>query len=161
MNDMDAWLANPLTYILALAVVGALAKAFMWVGAVNSDRQHWRRTIDEIATDIKAILTRLPPVTTTSGSPTALTDLGETISRKINARELARTLAVELVSEVKGKNPYEVEEFCFKYVKDFEPTDEQRNLVQSVAYENGLDTEDVFDVLAVELRDELLGHPSS
>ena len=161
MNDMDAWLANPLTYILALAVCGALAKAFMWVGSVNSDRQYWRRAIDQIATDIKTILTRLPPVTVTSGSPTALTELGETISRRINARELARTLAAKLVSEVKGKHPYEVEKFCFKYVKDFEPTDEQRNLVQTAAYENGLDTEDVLDVIAVELRDELLRRPSS
>ena len=161
MNYMDAWLTNPLTYILALAVCGAFAKAFMWVGSVNSDRQHWRRTIDQIATDIKTVLTRLPPATIMSGSPTALTELGETISRKINARKLARTLAAELGSEVKGKHPYEVEEFCFKYVKNFEPTDEQRDLVQTAAYENGLDTEDVFDVIAVELRDELLRHPSS
>ena len=90
------------------------------------------------------------------GSPTKYTELGAAISGEINAKDIANTLANGAVSQVEGKHPYEVEKFCFKYVEESKLTAEQKDVVYTAAYEHGLDAEDVYDVIAIELRDHLL-----
>ena len=149
-------ITNPLTYLLILAGLGAVAKIFMWVGAINTERESWKGAIDRIDENIKTILGFITPATVMPGSPTKLTELGASIAKEINAQELARALVGELVSEADGKHPYEVEKLCFAYVKACKLTDEQRNLIYTAAYAHGLDDEDVLDVVAVELRDELI-----
>lgn len=57
---MEEWVGNPLTWVLALAVAGALIRTGMWIGAVNADRHSFKASLEEIRKDIKKILKRLP-----------------------------------------------------------------------------------------------------
>ena len=126
------------------------------MGAVNSERQSWRDTLNKISENIDTIISFVTPKTVMLGSPTKYTELGAAISGEINAKDIANTLANGAVSQVEGKHPYEVEKFCFKYVEESKLTAEQKDVVYTAAYEHGLDAEDVYDVIAIELRDHLL-----
>jgi len=148
-----AWIAIP----AILALIGFIFWFGNWHGAVNSDRAKFAKFIDEIRGDIKKILGRLPPTPVSGTSPLQLTDIGEDISRRLKARDWAQRIAPTLTEKVAGKLPFEVQDFCFEYVKKtFEPTDDQDKELRMAAYEHGLTKDLVLDVLVVELRDRLL-----
>ena len=115
------------------------------------------RKIHEDAAEIKAALARLPSAAVSDSSPLHLTDIGESISATLRAREWAERTAAALGERVKGKRPYVVQDLSFEYVKrEFKPTEEQEVEIRTCAYEKGLKRDIVLDVLAVELRDALL-----
>ena len=60
--------------------------------------------------------------------------------------------------EAENKSPYEIQEFCFQYAKELDPTPEQKLALDKTAYENGVETSTVRRVLAIVLRDKLLQH---
>ena len=154
---MGEWWVIP-SIIVAVVTIGALIFKFgKWVGSVDSDRQDFREFIKEVRDDIKEILGRLPPTSVAGGSPLQLTNLGENISKTLGAREWAEKIAVKLSERVEGKQPYEIQNICFDYVKEeFNPTDKQEAKIGMCAYENAVDRDQVLNVLAVELRDVLL-----
>lgn len=155
---MEYLLENPLMILAALAVGTVLYKTITWIANVNSDREKFHEFMNEVRDDIKKILGRLPSASISSGSPIQLTDLGREISTKLGAREWAEKAAAKLGERVKGKQPYEVQEISFNYVKEeFSPTNELETKIGMCAYESGIDRDGVLDVLAVELRDTLLG----
>ena len=156
---------NPLTILIAtIAVITIIAKLAMWAEKVNQARTDFddhKKTLgefmSEIRDDIKNILTRLPPVAVVGGSPLRLTDLGRSISDTLKAAEWAARIACDVKDRIDGKQPYEIQEICFEYVtNEFQPTVEQEAQMKACAYENGVETKQVFDVIAVELRDRLL-----
>jgi hypothetical protein len=154
---MEVGVSNPAVIVIsALAAIGAVFAVGKWVGAVNSDRTSLGEFIKEIREDIKKILGRLPPVPVTGASPRTLTDLGRSISIRINAPALAQKLAPELMETLKNKQPYEIQEACFDYVGENVLTAEHLADFKACAYENGIEIKGVLDVLAVELRDEIL-----
>ena len=58
-------------------------------------------------------------------------------------------------------DPYRIPQFCRGYVQDgtnegWVPDNEMAAKLGACAFEHGLDMEKVLDVLAIELRDELL-----
>lgn len=153
---VSQWLVNPLVWIGLVALVFGIGR---WVGNVNSDRKSFKEFMNEVRDDIKKILDRLPPpLPVTAGSPLTLTDLGRQISQRLSAGALADDLVPVLRERTKGKDPYEIQELCFAYVRDgYEPPQELEVLIRRCAYENALKREQVLDVLAaVELRDRLL-----
>lgn len=151
-------LENPLLILAALAVGTVFYKTITWIANVNSDREKFHEFMKEVRDDIKKILGRLHSASVSSGSPIQLTDLGKEISTKLGAHEWAEKAAVELGERVKGKQPYEVQEISFNYVKEeFSPTAELETKIGMCAYESGIDRDGVLDVLAIELRDILLG----
>lgn len=159
---MEEWLNSPAIIIAALAVLGTIFGIGRWVGNVNSDRTKFHDFMEEIRTDIKQILGRLQPTVVSSSSPLELTDLGKAISTKLNVREWVQQHAPALTEEIEDKQPYQIQEFCFTYVKrKFSKDDDDLRRIQACAYEHGIEQTQVLNVYAVELRNALLPMPAS
>ena len=101
---------SSLTPIIVIPVVlGILGFVFWfgkWVGAVNTDRTMFGNFVNEIRSDIKKILGRLPQVTVASTSPLRLTKIGEAISEKLEAGNWAKETALSVASKIEGKQPF-------------------------------------------------------
>ena len=152
---MENWIV-PIV-LVAIAAVTAAGKLIFWMGEVNADRKGINEFMKEIRDDIKKILKRLPAATIKSSSPLQLTEMGRSISDDLDVRDWVQRIAPSLTERVKGKRPFEIQNFCFDYVKDeFEPSAAQLLRLQESAYDNSIDLDGVLDVLAIELRDRLL-----
>ena len=171
---------------IVVAAAPILVYSGMWVGEMNahkkttekaiSDTSKWaigvnehksrteafmadiRIDIKEVHKDIKRIFLRLPPQTTTTGSPLRLTPLGEAISKRLGAKEWAKEVAPRLLDRTKGKTRYDIQKIAFEYVKgpEFVQTENTRRAIKDAAYDNGIDEQLVLDVLGVELRNAIL-----
>ena len=125
-------------------------------GDIAENREFSRKTSHDVE-GIKAVLGQLPSTAISDNSPLHLTDMGESISATLQAREWAERTAATLGERVKGKRPYEIQDLSFEYVKnEFKPTEKQEVEIRTCAYEKGVKRDIVLDVLAVELRDVLL-----
>ncbi len=63
----------------------------------------------------------------------------------------------QLKIRTEGWEAYEIQDFCFKYVSDeMERSDAEERAVKKSAYEHGIRDNQVWRVLAIELRDKLL-----
>lgn len=158
------------TIVIAAAAVGiimTILRVGEWKGNVNADRKNFNKFMDEVRGDIKEILQRLSPASTPSAigkkSPLQLTDLGKEISDELKALEWAKEIKPLVLSEIdkahglEGAQPYEIQEYCFDFTtKIFIFPDDMDKKVQDSAYKRGLTKRQVLEVLAVELRDELL-----
>jgi hypothetical protein len=81
------------TATTAVTLITFLFKFAAWKGSVDSDRRNFHEFMNEIRVDmreirndIKRIFDRLPLETTGSSSPIGLTDLGESVSKEIDAK---------------------------------------------------------------------------
>ena len=181
---MVDWYNNPFVLINAtlgiIAVVVLLGRGLIligqWKGKVDEARSTFKTNldsfnkeiraeikeirigIDEIRTDIKEIFERIGLATAISESPIKLTELGQEISARLDAGEIAESLVPQFRARVSGMLPYEVKELCFKYMNgdEFVPHDDVRTLILQCAFDKGLKREQVLDVIAIELRDRLL-----
>lgn len=148
--------SNPLIYVVGgIAGIGAIWKLGEWKGRTDDSVSAIKDTIREIREDIKKILGRLPPPAVEQGSPLRLTEFGEEISRRLDARSWATETASNLLPEVRGKQAFQVDEFCETYVQT-RLSEEWKTEVARCAYELGRDRESILSVLRVVLRDELL-----
>ena len=157
---MNEWFANPLFWVAFVSLLSVAAGAIFafgqWKGKVDSDRASFKEFMTEVRNDIKELLRRSSH-TLAGSSPLRLTDLGKSISERLDAPALAQDLAPLLQERIEGKTPYEIQEMCFDYIRhQYNPPDEVDTLIKTCAYDNGIDRGQVVDVLAVELRDKLL-----
>ena len=147
--------------VLLVAVVTGLMKFATWKGGVDEHRKEINGTLRgfmaEIRDDIKTILGRLPSPSVAGDSPLRLPELGERISRTLKLSDWADRTAAEIREQVRDKSAYEIQEFCFNYVRSFKPDEKQDAAIKDCAFDNGIDIQGVLDVFAVELRDRLLG----
>ena len=157
---------NPLIYVVGgVAATGGLCKLCLWIGGMNSFRatvggaiEGIRLDIQEMSRDIKEVLRQLPSSTISGGSPLRLTDLGRAISEDIGARAWAREAAPGMAPKMQDRPPYEIQEQCFEYVQDDARFPEViLRKMRETAYNRGTTLNEVRKVLAVELRDVLLG----
>ena len=155
-NWEPGYWALAISVAVLLAVTAAAFKFGNWHGEVNSDRKRFDKLVEEIRKDIKEILGRLPPSSTTSESPIRLTTLGERISENIGAKSWAVKHAQDIVDETKGMHPLEVQELPFKIAREFEPEESLLQKMRDSAFREGINLEGVRNVLAVELKDCLL-----
>ena len=140
-----------------VTVVGSLVGIGIWIGSGNTDRKAFREFMAEVRADIKAILNRLPSDTIGGQSPLALTAKGKRVSLQLNVKAWANQLAPSLVDSIKDKKPYDIQEFCFDYVRgNLGLTDKMESQIKDCAYQEGTDREGVLDVLAIQLRDVLI-----
>lgn len=146
-----------------IAAITGIVKFSRWTGAVDEQRSESGKFMKEIRDDIKEILGRLAPSPLAGGSPLRLTDLGHSISTRLDGKAWASRTAQEMKERIKGMQDYEINDIAFAYInEEFKPTQEQDGQIRSCAYENALKREQVLNVLAVELRDcllELAGMP--
>lgn len=153
---------NPVTYVAVIAAGGVFVAIGKWVGGMEEFRKSVGSSIDEIKADIdrikadiKEIFKRLPPVPITGESPVRLTDFGEKISDRLEAKDWAQQLAPSLSSQIQGKAEFEIYEFCGNYLQENLSEAWERKIAAG-AYEFATDKNAVLAVMKVELRDALL-----
>lgn len=161
MPDFENLPLNPwLLAGSALALVALIFYIGRWVGDVNAFKSGTVvGLLKDIRDDIKTLLDRVPPVHIARASPLRLTELGEAVSKALDARVWMQAVADELAERVGAgdMSPYDIQEFCLSYMReDFDPTVDQGELIKRCAYDNGLSHQQVLEVLALELRDRLL-----
>ena len=176
---MADWFSTPVIVLAAIAagslVIGGAYKVGKWVSAIdadrsalkdgaNSDREVLTGFMREVRDDIRAIrenileiFKRLPPAPATvqSDSPLRLTEFGEDIAKDLDAKQWASRVAAGLVGEVEGLEPFEIDEFCARYVRE-DLTDDWNRRVARCAFDCGIDRPGVLAGLRVALRDALL-----
>ena len=142
---------------VSIPLIKHFGKGLTWVGRVNASLETLTKSVDVISKDIKRIFRRLPSSTVAGESPLRLTELGKEIAVGIKAKPWAIETEPLLRDRAKGKRPDEIQDLCFEYVRhEYEPSPEMEVEIKVAAYENGIDTYQVLDVLAVVLRDRLL-----
>ena len=162
--------------IAALIAIGVVIfKVGRWTGVINTSLETFKGTITKIQEDIKdavreikeavtktqadinSLQLELTSKTLSPGSPLEPNELGKKVSETIGVPSIVKGLAVGLSEKAEGKHPYDIQELCFNFVRDdYDPSDEVEKNIKEFAYENGISRADVMDVLAVELRDEIL-----
>lgn len=130
---------------------------------IDEDISFLRKDFSSIRDDFsdlrKIIFERQGTTRYTSKSPLQLTDEGESVSEEIGALRWIEKILDSLEAKIKGKDAYEIQDFCFEYVEDANRyTDEEQRAIRNSAYKRGIKTGDVRRVLAIELRDKLLEH---
>ena len=153
-----------MTAVLITVFVLAM-KVAHWFGGLSADRRNFNTFMAEIRGEIGTlkdnvakILGKLSaPSVADPGSPLKLTDYGQKLSHSLEAKNWAKRVADSLESEVQGKEAYEIHEFCYAFVQDkFRPDAEQEAQIRKAEYEHGASRVHIDEVLALELRDEML-----
>ena len=157
---MPEWAAStPWWVVLGLAVAfgTAAVKFARWTGRVDSSLDTLAKAVAEIREDIKKLLHGQPSKTVTAGSPLRLTELGRKISEDLDAASIVDGLVSGLRYQAEGKHAYDIQELSFNFVRDeYEPSAGIDARIKQCAFENGIDRDEVLDVLAIELRDKLI-----
>ena len=153
----SAWFDNPVIALVVLSAIGALIKVGYWIGQVNTDRETFKSFMQEVKAKIDMILERLPrhPPTVAGSSPMQLTDFGKKVATGFGAQQWAKETAPEFRDRSLGKEPFQVDADCQKYVEeDLDP--HSSNRVDQCAYDFGIDRPAVLAALRVVLREEIL-----
>lgn len=131
-----------------------------WVERVDRDRRSWRKLAEDIQKKLDKIFKRLKSRTVTSDSPLQLTELGRQLADRLEVQKWAEVAvaADELDKWVKGKEPYDIQDYCFEYVRaDNRFTKAAQREMKMALYETGLREEtEVLDIYAIVLRNKLL-----
>ena len=158
---MENLLNNPVTWLVVLSILGGILSGGIWIGHVNSDRMGFsefmaetKSVLEEIRNDIKNIFHKLPSPIAEGKSPRQLTEYGEKLSTKLHARDWAERTAPSVLTQVIGKKPFEIHNFCKEFIEKISV--EEHPGVFERSYENGITDENMKIVLAIVLRDELL-----
>ena len=94
--------------------------------------------------------------TLSRSSPLGLNSLGRVVTKEIRGAEWAERVASALEDWIGIKDAYQIQEDCFDFVESFAYTEDELRAIRDSAFRNGLPTEQVRRVLAIELRDRLL-----
>ena len=149
---------------VGITVIILVFKSGKWVGQVDKTLTNLDNAIErleasfrELAADLKTLLRWQGSPTMGGKSPLNLTEIGKTVSETLDMPNMAERLVPSLKSRVEGMSPYDIQEFCFDYIRDeYQPDAEDEKRIKDCAYDNGLDRDDVTDVLAIMLRDKLI-----
>ena len=147
----------------AAGIVAALVSIGVWVGTVitnlSSLKEAVRRiedSVDKIRENINGLLHELTSKTLNPGSPLEPNELGQEVSKSIDAPSIVKGLALGLRERADGKPSYDIQEMCFYFIRDeYKPVEDIEKKIKQCAYDNGISRADVMDVLAVKLRDEI------
>ena len=154
--------SNDIVYVTAtIAVIGLLWVIARRTQRVDTDRTDFKEFMVEIREKIEQIFQRLEMLSGRKGigpaSPLALNELGKKVSNSLNFSAWVVQLADDHYERTEEMSPYEIQEFCFAHVRRIELPDDKKREIQDCAFENGMSVQAVLDVLAIELRDKLLG----
>ena len=146
-----------------LTVIGAVWKLGRWSGTIDSDHKSFREIVgklesklDEISKAVYQLLGASKDSVAATASPLKLNDFGQKISSAFGAKEWANARAGALHGQMAGKQPYDVQQFCFDYVTEDILSEDELKRAKDIAYDNGTIISNVLRVLAFELRDCLL-----
>lgn len=124
---------------------------------ISSFKDEVKADIRELRADIKALLGRKSAVAN-ADTPLHLNELGKKVSLSVNAKEIAAQEAHKVRELLPSHNPYDIQTFCQEHFErggTFKPTAEQLDAFKRCAFDHGIRLEQVGEVCAYELRDEL------
>ena len=156
--------SNPLIYVIGIpsliggiyAIVRISLAIGQWKGRNDESVTSIKGTLETIQNDVKKIFRLLSPEAEVA-SPLRLTDLGREVSADLDGTNWAEKTASELVDQLRGKQPFEIDAYASEYVQDDSHfSDELLRKMQESGYNRALKLERVRNVLAIELRDALL-----
>ena len=164
---MDFGTINIIGAVAAIsAVVTALILVGKWIGKREGFEQNANqifanivKTLDEVRADIKKIFREMPRKVSAQESPLRLTDFGKSISDSLEAQQWAKGTAEQVKQEVDGFTAYAIQEWAYRFVKQEDrlpSTDMPQEKMEITAFNHGVGLQQVHEVLALELRDELL-----
>lgn len=164
MNDYT-WVFSAITALVAvIAIVFTSRKSIKETGqqegSINSKITALETAVSEIRDDIRAIFSLLAKrgsATTENSSPIRLTKMGEEIAAELNSHKWVKEVAPTILEDVTGKHPYEIQEFCFQYMRKVSLSEEMDQKIKECAYQRGITKTEVLEVFAIQLRDELVG----
>ena len=114
----------------------------------------------ETKAGVESLKWRQSSTTTERNSVLQLSELGEAVSSDIGAQDWAVGLLLDMevrdVDEFVDMQPYDVQAKCFDYVGKLDMPVDRLNVVKTCAYKNGIDIQQVLDVLALEMRNVLM-----
>ena len=160
---------NPNVISVAVGLV-ALATTLILVGKWIGRREEFEQNANEtfssiskdingIRNDIKNIFIEMPRRVSVQESPLRLTDFGQSISDRLEAQQWAEKTAKMISNEVDGFSAYAIQEWAYRFIKvdeRFPSEDMTEEKMELAAFNYGTGVHDVLEVLAIELRDELL-----
>ena len=92
-----------------------------------------------------------------SKSPIQLTKFGNEISKTLDFQATAKELAPKLRQRAAGKLKYDIQTLSFDFIRrEYQPSREVEVRMKTYSYDEGVAMEIILDVLAVELRNQLL-----
>ena len=154
---MEPWMA----YVGGLLATG-LVWLLLWIGKMQEHRSNVSKFMDEIRGELRDIRSNIGDIfrgmrdaPVAGSSPLHLTAIGKKMADELNANEWARTLAPKLTDEVAGKEPFQIDNFCERYVER-RLSDDMEIRVAKYGYESGKVRAHILSVLHVVLREELL-----
>lgn len=166
------WLPVICSVVIAIAAVIAVfmtvksqkSEHLKWMGSVDAKLSQFEISIQDIKNDIRSLTSNIFDISYRMGSkvadkqsPVRLTDFGQEISKNLDAPNWVKKISDVVQHEVKGMEPYDIQEFSFQYVQDdTHYSDENRRLIRDIAYEQGISEFEVRQVLGIELMDRLL-----
>ena len=162
---MPGWIVANLGAAAAAIAIGAvLVSIGIWVGTVITNLKSLKDavseikgSVDKIRESINGFLHELTSKTLNPGSPLEPNELGQKVSTSIDSPSIVKSIAPSLCERANGKLPYDIQELCFDFIRDeYKPVEDIEKKIKQCAYDNGISRADVMDVLAVELRDEIL-----
>ena len=167
---MENWqmillICSALGAIAAVLSIGLLLfKAGRWTGTVDTNIGALKHAVEELKNTIKSIDTKLskllrlyPDPAIEGSSPLKLTELGERVSDKIGAPDIAIGIARVVSEKVVSMSDYEIQEFAKEYAQSqFEPTSIQSAELDDCAFQEGIPRDSVLSVIGIELRDRLI-----
>ncbi|MCY4446038.1 MAG: hypothetical protein OXC02_06235 [Rhodobacteraceae bacterium] len=148
--------------VLAIfSISNSLWKIPSWAKGVEKDIEYLTKSIDEFKNETNKKFDRIFDQLTAkpifeSKSPFTLNELGEKISKELDAEQIAGTIIGELVDGMRGKTPYEIQELSMNFVQtQYVPNEYDPKKMQDCAYNNGTGMNQVKDVIAIKLRDAI------
>ena len=152
----EAIMGIAISGVIGAILVGTLIfKAGGWHSRVNADLSVLNKFMDEIRTDIKTILFRIPNPAIENASPRRLTKYGRDIAQCLGASAWAAREAPEYAQTWGALEASEVDAQCDKVVASELDADMIAG-VRRCAYKFGIDQEIAQRVLQVVLRDAVL-----
>ncbi len=129
------------------------AERARWEGAVDADRNHFKDFMKAVRRQLNEILATVSPEPLVSrSSPLRLTQGGEKLVEQLGGAAWARETAEGLAVETEGLEPFDIEDLAFAHANDLKlPA-----LMRKVAYDEGVPSAVVRQVLGIVLRDELI-----
>lgn len=155
--------------MIIASVVISIVVSHISIGRKIFGVGEWKGKVDNELANLKEFLQRLdekisklspgpsPSPLLRGTSPLSLTELGEEVADEMGAYGWAEKAAYDVWDEVEEMEDYEIHDFCYDYVGESDVQEKWATKVRRVAYERGMTRQAIYDVLAVVLRDQIIG----
>ena len=153
------WITNlPLDWPNLLIIGGMIALAqFIGIGDLKKRVKRIEEVLHKLTMSFHSLHIKVESNDgfTKSSSPVSLTRKGINLSKKLNAKSIAKKYAGSL-KITDNMNEYQIQKACFEFVyielsSIIEPSDADK--IENIAFQDGLEMDAINRVISIELRD--------